>query len=99
MSIQRACVSMSLMSSALVHLEAHGAMMARASGVSIETSPSSEDAVPIGVVESGTASSQSSSCCESCCLLAVYQEPACDGLRVTMFAVGCRREKSQSLKV
>jgi hypothetical protein len=97
-SIQRACVSMSLMSSVCIHLEAHGAMIARAFGVGIETSPSSEDAVPIGVVESGTASNQPSSCCESCLPLAVYHDPVCEGLRVTMFVVRRRREENLSLK-
>jgi hypothetical protein len=95
MSIQHACVSMSLISSRQFYLEAHGPMIARASGVGIETSPSSEDAVPIGVVESGTASNQPSSCCESCLPLAVYHDPACEGLRVTMFAV--RRPKVENL--
>lgn len=66
--------------------------MARAFGVGIETSPCCEDAVPIGVVELGTASSQPSSCFESCWLLSVYQEPACEDLRVTILDVIRRRE-------
>jgi hypothetical protein len=61
-SIQRACVSMSLASSPHVFVVAHGAMIARAFGVGIETSPCCEDAEPMGVVELGTASSQPSSC-------------------------------------
>jgi hypothetical protein len=91
-------MSMSLVSSILLHLKAHGAMIARASGVGIGTSPSSEDAVPIGIAESGTASSQPSSCCESCFPLAVYHEPAWEGLRVTMFVVRRMVEKSRNLK-
>jgi hypothetical protein len=59
-------------------------MMARAFGDGIDTWPCCEEAEPIGVVESGTASSQPSSCCDSCCLLSVYQEPAWVALRVTM---------------
>jgi hypothetical protein len=83
-SIQRACVSMSLTSCIHIILVAHGAIIARAFGVGMETSPCCEDAEPIGVVELGTASSQPSSCPESCWPLSVYQEPAWDGLRVTM---------------
>lgn len=41
---------------------AHGAIMARAFCVGIETLPCCDDVVPMGVVVSGTASSQSSSC-------------------------------------
>jgi hypothetical protein len=59
-------------------------MMARAFSVGIETSPSCEDAEPMGVVDLGTASSQPSSCCESSCPLSVYQEPAWVALRVTI---------------
>jgi len=84
MRIPRACVSMSLVFSPRDFKVAHGAMIARAFGVGIETSPCSEDAVPIGVVEPGTASSQPSSCCESCLPLDVYQEPACEASRVTI---------------
>lgn len=62
--------------------------MARAFGVGIETSPCCDEAVPMGVVELGTASSQPSSCLESCWRLSVYQEPACEGLRVTMLVEG-----------
>lgn len=71
-------------------LIAHGAIMARACGVGIETSPCCEDAVPMGVVELGTSSSQSSSCWESCLPFAVYHEPACEALRVTIFCAGRR---------
>lgn len=62
----------------------HGAIMARAFCVGIETSPCCEDVVPMGVVVLGTSSSQSSSCCESCLPLAVYHEPAWEALRVTI---------------
>jgi hypothetical protein len=77
-------VSMSLTSSPSVFMVAHGAMIARAFGVGIETSPCCEDVEPMGVVERGTASSQPSSCRESCWPLAVYHEPAWEGLRVTI---------------
>jgi hypothetical protein len=53
---------MSLTSSPHVFVIAHGAMIARAFGVGMETSPCCEDAEPMGVVELGTASSQPSSC-------------------------------------
>jgi hypothetical protein len=77
-------VFMSLSSSLYVFVEAHGAMIARAFGVGIATSPCCEDVEPMGVVELGTASSQPSSCWESCWPLAVYHEPAWEGRRVTM---------------
>lgn len=60
--------------------------MARALGVGIDTWPRWEEAEPMGVVNAGTASSQASSCCERSCPLSVYQEPAWEALRVTMFA-------------
>jgi hypothetical protein len=82
-------VSMSLRSLPLsCTMISHGAIIARAFGVGIETSPCCDEAVPMGVVELGTASSQPSSCLESCCLLSVYQEPACEALRVTILANG-----------
>jgi hypothetical protein len=68
-------------------------MIARASGVGIATSPSCEDAVPMGVVELGTACSQPSSCCESWLPLAVYHEPACEAARVTMMRRGLVRRE------
>jgi hypothetical protein len=72
--------------------------MARAFGVGIETSPCCEDAVPMGVVELGTSSSQPSSCCESCLPLSVYQEPACEGLRVTMVCLEVLSREKRRLK-
>ena len=71
---------------------AYGAMMALAFGVGMETSPCCDDAVPIGVVESGTASSQPSSCCERSWRLSVYQVPACEAERMAMSLVEYVRE-------
>lgn len=51
-------------------------MMARALEVGIDTGPSCEEAVPIGVVVEGTASNHPSSCRESCDLTSEYQLPA-----------------------
>jgi hypothetical protein len=70
-------------------MSSHGAMMARALGVGIATWPCCEDVDPIGVVELGTASSQSSSCFESCWPSFVYHEPAWVALRVTILCGGC----------
>lgn len=84
MSSRHVCVYEPYCYSTHRHLVSHGAIMARACGVGIETSPCREEVVPIGVVLLGTASSQSSSCCESCLPLAVYHEPACEALRVTI---------------
>jgi hypothetical protein len=89
---------MSLVSSLHGHLVAHGAMMARAFGVGIVMLPCCEDVVPMGVVELGTSSSQPSSCCESCLPLSVYQEPACEGLRVTMLCFEVVRRENRRLK-
>jgi hypothetical protein len=96
-SIPRACVVMSLELLLLVHSVAHGAIIARALGVGMETSPCCEDVEPIGVVELGTASSQPSSCCESCLPLSVYHEPAWLGLRVTMLSFELRNSEDMRL--
>jgi hypothetical protein len=49
------------------------------------------------VVELGTASSQPSSCCESCLPLSVYHEPAWLGLRVTMLSFELRNSEDMRL--
>lgn len=51
-------------------------MMARAPGAGMDTGPSCEDTVPMGVVELGTSASQPSSCSDSWVGLDVYQDPA-----------------------
>lgn len=75
-------------------------MMARASGVGIETWPCCEETEPIGVVVAGTSASQPSSCCDRSCLLSVYQEPAWVALRVTMVGFGyCATERDALLEI
>jgi hypothetical protein len=90
-SIQRVCESMSLrcLLQRLQVTVAYGAMMARALGVGIATSPCCDEVAPMGVVELGTAASQPSSCCDKTWPLSEYQEPAWLDLRVTMLAMGC----------
>ena len=67
-----------------LHRIAYGAIIARALGVGIETSPCWDEAVPIGVVVSGTWASQPSSCCESLAPLLSYHEPAWEASRIAM---------------
>jgi hypothetical protein len=75
-------------------------MIARAFGVGIETWPCCEEAEPMGVVVSGTAPSQSSSCCDRSCLLSVYHDPAWVALRVTMLGFrGVRIKRNARVSV
>jgi hypothetical protein len=65
--------------------------MARALRAGIVTFPCCDEVAPMGVVELGTAASQPSSCCERSWPLSEYQDPAWDGLRVTILAMGCSK--------
>ncbi len=63
MNSPHVCMSMSLV---FFHIStcvsSHGAIIARAFAVGIETGPCCEEVEPIGVLEAGTAASQPSSC-------------------------------------
>ena len=83
----RACTTMSLLCLLIPDQVAYGAMMALAFDVGIETEPCFDEAEPIGVVELGTAASQSSSSWESREPSSVYHEPAWIALRVTILGL------------
>lgn len=76
MNSQHVCKLISLAVHFNTFNEAHGAIMARALDVGIVTSPCFDEAVPMGVDDEGTSSSQPSSCLESAFPLSVYHEPA-----------------------